>query len=543
MGLRNFPGSGCILADDMGLGKTLQSIAVMWTLLKQGTARGGPPVAKRCVVVCPTSLVSNWEAELDKWLKGACKCVALSETSRDQVISGINLYLSSPIYKVLIVSYETFRMHAARFGGAHANTSCDLLVCDEAHRLKNGDTATSKALAGLKCRRRVLLSGTPMQNDLEEFYAMVDFANPGALGDQTHFRRHFLSAITAAREPDATDGQRAKAQKVQNEMSTLVNEFILRRTNTLNAKHLPPKLVQVVACRLTDVQRRIYQHLLDSKEIRHILNGKQTNILSSIGSMQKLCNHPKLLEAGAAAAAGAKRGAGGPSMAEHLAEEVASMLPAESGRGRSVHPEWSGKMETLFRLMQGMRKSGDDRIVVVSNYTSALDLIGRMCQENHWPYCRLDGSTGGKKRKLMVAQFNDQKTDNFAFLLSSKAGGCGLNLIGGNRLVLFDPDWNPAVDKQAAARVWRDGQRKRCYVYRFISTGTIEEKIFQRQLSKEGLQSVVEDQAEVNSLSSKDLRNLFKLRDGTPCDTHDKLRCGRCDMVQQLQQLLADLRV
>ncbi len=118
-----------------------------------------------------------------------------------------------------------------------------------------------------------------------------------------------------------------------------------------------------------------------------------------------------------------------------------------------------------------------------------------------------------------------------AFLLSSKAGGCGLNLIGGNRLVLFDPDWNPAVDKQAAARCWRDGQKKRCFTYRFLATGTVEEKIFQRQLSKEGLQSVVDDKDQVNALSTKDLKNLFKFRQGTPSDTHDKLKCERCKII------------
>ena len=128
-------------------------------------------------------------------------------------------------------------------------------------------------------------------------------------------------------------------------------------------------------------------------------------------------------------------------------------------------------------------------------------------------------------------EFNDPSSSLVAFLLSSKAGGCGLNLIGGNRLVLFDPDWNPAVDKQAAARCWRDGQKKRCFTYRFLATGTVEEKIFQRQLSKEGLQSVVDDKDQVNALSTKDLKNLFKLRQGTPSDTHDKLKCERCKII------------
>jgi DNA repair and recombination RAD54-like protein len=134
--------------------------------------------------------------------------------------------------------------------------------------------------------------------------------------------------------------------------------------------------------------------------------------------------------------------------------------------------------------MRAMKEG--ERIVVVSNYTSTLDIIERLCGQNSWPSLRLDGTTSGLKRTKLVAQFNDPHSGAFAFLLSSKAGGCGINLIGGNRLVLFDPDWNPASDKQAAGRIWREGQKRRCYIYRFMSTCSIEEKIIQRQLSKEG---------------------------------------------------------
>ncbi len=549
MGARDFDGSGCILADDMGLGKTLQSITVMWTLLTQGQEKG-TPTAKRCIVVCPTSLVKNWESEIIKWLNGDCKCLALSESTRKDVIASITLFLSMPQYKVLILSYETFRIHSSQFtSGKYGGSPCDLLICDEAHRLKNCETATSRSLASLPCSRRILLSGTPMQNDLDEFYAMVGFANPGVLGLPQFFRKHYLNPILIGREPGATESEERRALLAQNTMSRIVNEFILRRTNTLNAQHLPPKLTQVVACRLTSIQESMYRHLLNSKEVNHILRGKQTNVLSHIGTIQKLCNHPSLI----LDAQGTSEGGGNnSSFPSRLRAELLSMLPTSdpteslssrskllSGRRNSrsggagmdlVHPEWSGKLECLFRLMKSIRApgAGDDRIVIVSNYTSCLNLIGQLCRENSWTFVRLDGSTGISKRKKMVDDFNDPQKDVFAFLLSSKAGGCGLNLIGGNRLVLFDPDWNPAVDKQAAARVWRDHQTKKCYIYRFLSTGTIEEKIFQRQLSKEGLQSIVDDKAEVNSLSSKELRNLFQLTHGSPCDTHDKLQCQRC---------------
>ena len=138
-----------------------------------------------------------------------------------------------------------------------------------------------------------------------------------------------------------------------------------------------------------------------------------------------------------------------------------------------------------------------ERIVVVSNYTQTLDIIEKMCGQCNWPVLRLDGTTNGQKRTKLVDEFNNPMSQSFAFLLSSKAGGCGINLIGGNRLVLFDPDWNPACDKQAAGRIWREGQKKRCFIYRFMSTGTIEEKIIQRQLSKEALQDIVDDKEQV----------------------------------------------
>ena len=156
---------------------------------------------------------------------------------------------------------------------------------------------------------------------------------------------------------------------------------------------------------------------------------------------------------------------------------------SRSGGGdRAANPEMSGKMHVLDRLMVQMRATTDDRIVLISNYTQTLDMFARLLRERDFPFVRLDGSTSAKKRMALVNDFNDPTKNQFAFLLSSKAGGCGLNLIGANRLVLFDPDWNPATDKQAAARCWREGQPKRCFTYRFVTTGTIEEKIFQRQV-------------------------------------------------------------
>ncbi|OVA15799.1 SNF2-related [Macleaya cordata] len=521
---------GCILADDMGLGKTLQSITLLYTLLRQGF--DGDPMVKKAIIVTPTSLVSNWESEIKKWVGERLQLIALCESTRDDVVSGIDSFIRprSPI-QVLIVSYETFRMHSSKFD---KSGSCDLLICDEAHRLKNDQTLTNRALAGLSCNRRILLSGTPMQNDLEEFFAMVNFTNPGILGDAAYFRRYYETPIICGREPTATEEERNVGVERSAELSAKVNQFILRRTNALLSNHLPPKIVEVVCCKLTTLQSELYNHFIHSKNVKRAISEetKQSKILAYITALKKLCNHPKLIYDTI------KSGSSGTSGFE----DCIRFFPPEMFSGRSgawtggdgVWVELSGKMHVLARLLAHLRQRTDDRIVLVSNYTQTLDLFAQLCRERRYPYLRLDGTTSISKRQKLVNCFNDPTKDEFVFLLSSKAGGCGLNLIGGNRLVLFDPDWNPANDKQAAARVWRDGQKKRVYIYRFLSTGTIEEKVFQRQMSKEGLQKVIQKEkvdnlkSQGNLLSTEDLRDLFTFHENSRSEIHENMNCFRC---------------
>ncbi|KDP42303.1 hypothetical protein JCGZ_01627 [Jatropha curcas] len=480
--------NGCILADDMGLGKTLQSITLLYTLLGQGF--DGKPMVKKAIIVTPTSLVSNWEAEIEKWVGERVKLIALCESTRDDVVSGIDNFTSpQSILQVLIVSYETFRLHSSKFNHSE---SCDLLICDEAHRLKNDQTITNRALAALSCKRRILLSGTPMQNDLEEFFAMVNFTNPGILGDAAYFRRYYETPIICGREPTATEEEKKLGVERSGELSAKVNQ----------------------------VKRAISEE------------AKQSKILAYITALKKLCNHPKLIYDTI------KNGSPGTSGFE----DCIRFFPQEMFSGRSgtwsggdgAWVELSGKMHVLARLLAHLRQRTDDRIVLVSNYTQTLDLFAQLCRERRYPHLRLDGTTSIGKRQKLVNRFNDPSKDEFVFLLSSKAGGCGLNLIGGNRLVLFDPDWNPANDKQAAARVWRDGQKKRVYIYRFLSTGTIEEKVYQRQMSKEGLQKVIQHQqndslvAQGNFLSTEDLRDLFTFHGNARSEIHEKMNCPRC---------------
>lgn len=267
--------------------QTLQSVTLIWTLLQTGITANKARTAKRVIVVCPCSLVKNWDNEFTKWLgAGTVKTLALAESDRKTVEKNIDCFVKTKMFNVLIVSYETLRTHVGRL--TKYKDCCDLLVCDEAHRLKNRENQTSMALNSIPVKRRVLLTGTPMQNDLEEFYAMVDFTNPGILGTPEDFRRKTLNPILRGREPDATEKQKQKMMEIQQNMSSIVNEFILRRINELNAQHLPPKLVQVVCCNLTEIQQNMYQHLCNSKAMQHVLDGKQVNCLGSIQMLMKV---------------------------------------------------------------------------------------------------------------------------------------------------------------------------------------------------------------------------------------------------------------
>ncbi|GKC58705.1 protein chromatin remodeling 25 [Tanacetum coccineum] len=354
------------------------------------------------------------------------------------------------------------------------------------------------------------------QNHLEEFFAMVNFTNPGILGDAAFFRRYYETPIICGREPTASEVEKQLANERSGELSAKVNQFILRRTNALLSNHLPPKIVEVVCCKLTPLQKELYTHFIHSKNVKQAIaeDVKQTKILAYITALKKLCNHPKLIYD--------TMKSGNPGTAGF--EGCMRFFPPEMFSGRSgswtggdgAWVELSGKMHVLARLLGHLRKRTDDRIVLVSNYTQTLDLIAQLCRERRYPFLKLDGSTSISKRQKLVNCFNDSSKDEFAFLLSSKAGGCGLNLIGGNRLVLFDPDWNPANDKQAAARVWRDGQKKRVYIYRFLSTGTIEEKVYQRQMSKEGLQKVIQQEQADSKIQVSDI--------------HEKMNCTRCEI-------------
>lgn len=518
-GLIDPKANGCIMADEMGLGKTLQCITLMWTLLKQSPEAGKSTIQK-CVIACPSSLVRNWANELVKWLgKDAINPFAIDgKASKEELTQQIRQWCIATgravVRPVLIVSYETLRLNV----GELANTPIGLLLCDEGHRLKNGESQTFTALNGLNVQKRVILSGTPIQNDLSEYFSLLNFANPNYLGTRNEFRKQFEIPILRGRDAAGTDEHRKKGDERLAELLALVNKFIIRRTNDILSKYLPVKYEHVVFCNLSSFQKDLYNHFIQSPDIKSLLRGKGSQPLKAIGMLKKLCNHPDLLDLPQDLLG-----------CENILPE--DFVPKDArGRDRDVKVWYSGKMLVLDRMLASIRAATNDKIVLISNYTQTLDVFAALCRTRGYGCLRLDGTMNVSKRQKLVDKFNDPEGPEFVFLLSSKAGGCGLNLIGANRLVLFDPDWNPAADQQALARVWRDGQKKDCFVYRFIATGTIEEKIFQRQSHKQSLSSCVVDSAEdvERHFSLDSLRELFQYRDNTTSDTHDTFKCKRC---------------
>lgn len=446
---------GCIMADEMGLGKTLQCITLMWTLLRQGP--DCRPTIEKAIIVCPSSLVRNWSNEINKWLGGRLiNTIMDGGPDAKKKLTRFMQGKGRTATPVLIISYETFRTHSAIL---HDN-EIGLVLCDEGHRLKNCENQTYRALMGLKAKRRVLLSGTPIQNDLLEYFSLVHFVNEGLLGSAQEFKRRFETPILKGQDAYATPEERKAAVERLQELSALVNRCLIRRTSALLTKYLPVKFEMIVCCNLTPLQKQIYSEYINCEAIRRtVINGAESSAslstLASITSLKKLCNHPELIMDKIRERADGF-------------EKAARLLPPNYNE-KEVAPELSGKLMLLDCLLANLKANYTDKIVLVSNYTQTLDLFERLCRKRCYLYVRLDGTMTIKKRAKVVESFNDPDSKEFIFMLSSKAGGCGLNLIGANRLVMFDPDWNPANDDQAMARVWRDGQKKPCYIYRFLA--------------------------------------------------------------------------
>ena len=505
MGMKDYDGEGAILADEMGLGKTLQTIALLWTLLKQNPIHEDPPIIKKALIVCPVTLINNWKKEFRKWLGNERIGVFVADGK-----NRTSDFTRGKSYSVMIIGYEKLRSVQEDL---KKGAGVDIVICDEGHRLKTAKNKSAQAIRSLTTARRVILSGTPIQNDLSEFFMMVDLINPGLLGTFKSFTRQFEVPITKSRQPEATSKEKEKGEAASEELGDRTSAFILRRTADILSKYLPSKTECVLVCRPTSTQASVYRHVLASPLFQSALGNSEAT-LQLITLLKKVCNSPRLLSANL----------NDPEkVISPMTASLIDSIPANLLR----NPASSTKIRVLDQLLHSLRKSTTEKVVIVSNFTSTLDLLASFLTSNSLPWLRLDGTTPQSKRQDLVDTFNRSPSkDIFAFLLSAKAGGLGLNLIGASRLVLFDVDWNPAVDLQAMARIHRDGQKRPCVVYRLLMAGGLDEKIWQRQVTKLGLaSSVMEQKGGASSFTREELKDLFRLDEGVRCQTHELIAC------------------
>lgn len=285
MGMKQFDGQGAILADEMGLGKTLQTIALLWTLLKQNPVHGEQPVVKKALIVCPVTLINNWRKEFKKWLGKERIGVFVADSK-----ANLRDFTHGKIYSMMIIGYEKLQKVQAELKKTHI----DIVIADEGHRLKTEKNKSAQAIRGLNTKRRVILSGTPLQNDLHEFYIMVDFVNPGLLESYTTFRKEFENPIVKSRQPGVAPKDIEKGKARGAELARLTKMFVLRRTAEILAAYLPPKTEYVVFCRPSPKQVKVYKAILENPAFEGAYRSPDTSLLL-ITMLKKLCNSPGLL--------------------------------------------------------------------------------------------------------------------------------------------------------------------------------------------------------------------------------------------------------
>ncbi len=453
-------GLGGCLADDMGLGKTVQLISLH--LLRQERPEDRGPT----LVVCPASLLGNWEREVGRFAPG----------TPVRRYHGPGRALDGADEGFVLTTYGTMRLDAARLG-AH---TWGLVVADEAQHVKNPHSSTAKALRQIGARARIALTGTPVENNLSELWAVLDWTTPGLLGTHGAFRKRWIAPIEAERVLAAEgDGEQHTARL----LAELVRPFLLRRRKTDPgiAPELPPKTETDRPVGLTAEQETLYRKQVETVmgEIRAGAGGiaRSGLVLKLLTGLKQICNHP----------------------AQFLKEENARL----TGR--------SGKLELLDELLATITAEGGAALVF-TQYVTMARLLERHLRDRGTPAALLHGGTPVAKREELVRRFQDGEFP--VFLLSLKAAGTGLNLTRADHVVHYDRWWNPAVEAQATDRAHRIGQTRAVQVHRLIAEGTVEDRIAAMLEAKKELADAVLGSGEqaLTELTNDELANLVELR-------------------------------
>jgi superfamily II DNA or RNA helicase len=448
--LRKYNFGGC-LADDMGLGKTVQTLALLQKVKEDNHEIG---IHTTSLIIMPTSLVYNWMNEAKKFAP-KLKIHAHTGTFRNKDIEMFSNY------DVVITTYGISRVDIELL----KTFFYEYIILDESQNIKNPASKSFKSVKTLKSKHKLILSGTPVENTVNDLWTQMSFINPGLLGSQSLFYTEFVIPIEKKKDEE-------KASKLQ----ALIKPFVLRRTKTQVATELPPKTENLFYCQMSEQQKEYYEEIKSEYRNELLLNlengafkKSQVQVLQGLTKLRQIANHPGMID--------------------------------EDYKGDS------GKFENVIHTLENVLSRGH-KVLVFSQFVRHLDIYRKYFNAEKTPYAYLDGATA--KRGEVVKEFQSNK-DIKLFLISIKAGGVGLNLTEADYVFILDPWWNPAVEQQAIDRTHRIGQNKNVFIYKFITKDTVEEKILALQNRKRKVAEslITTEESFVKSLTVRDIEDIL----------------------------------
>ncbi|KAM9824004.1 chromodomain-helicase-DNA-binding protein 4a [Neosynchiropus ocellatus] len=477
-------GTDTILADEMGLGKTVQTAVFLYSLYKEGHSKGP------FLVSAPLSTIINWEREFEMWApdmyvvtyvgdKDSRAVIRENEFSfEDNAIRGgkkaSKMKKDSSIkFHVLLTSYELITIDMAILGSI--DWAC--LVVDEAHRLKNNQSKFFRVLNNYPLQHKLLLTGTPLQNNLEELFHLLNFLTPERFSNLEGFLEEFADI--------------AKEDQIK-KLHDMLGPHMLRRLKADVFKHMPSKTELIVRVELSPMQKKYYKFILtrNFEALNTKGGGNQVSLLNVVMDLKKCCNHPYLFPGAAM---------------------EAPKLPNGMYEGNSL-TKTAGKLLLLQKMMRKL-KEGGHRVLIFSQMTKMLDLLEDFLENEGYKYERIDGGITGGMRQEAIDRFNAPGAQQFAFLLSTRAGGLGINLATADTVIIYDSDWNPHNDIQAFSRAHRIGQNRKVMIYRFVTKASVEERITQVAKKKMMLTHLVVRPglgSKTGSMSKQELDDILK---------------------------------
>ncbi|KAE8654547.1 CHD3-type chromatin-remodeling factor PICKLE [Hibiscus syriacus] len=469
-----------ILADEMGLGKTIQSIAFLASLFEEKIAPH--------LVVAPLSTLRNWEREFATWAPQMNVVMYVGSSQARAVIREYEFYHPKKGHKkikkkksgkivseskqdrikfdVLLTSYEMINLDTASL----KPIKWECMIVDEGHRLKNKDSKLFLSLKQYTSYHRTLLTGTPLQNNLDELFMLMHFLDAGKFGSLEEFQEEFKDI----------------SQEEQiSRLHTMLSPHLLRRVKKDVMKKLPPKKELILRVDLSSKQKEYYKAILTRNyQILTRHGGAQISLINVVMELRKLCCHPYMLEG-----------------VEPVIED--------SNEAHKLFLESSGKLQLLDKMMIKLKEQGH-RVLIYSQFQHMLDLLEDYCTYKNWQYERIDGKVGGAERQIRIDRFNAKNSSRFCFLLSTRAGGLGINLATADTVIIYDSDWNPHADLQAMARAHRLGQTNKVMIYRLITRGSIEERMMQMTKKKMVLEHLVVGRLKAQNMNQEELDDIIR---------------------------------